>query len=698
MTIKNNPLLKPSTVKNGAPQFDEIKTEHFLPALEWAIKDAKEKVEAIKTNTASPTFQNTIEALEFSDDILEQVVLAFENYSGTMKDDNVKAMEDEFYEKITEFSNDISLDENLFKKVKAVYDADQSSLGPEQKKLLENSYKSSVRSGALLSGDKKDRYREISLELSKLSTKFGNNKLDATKAFELYIDDESKLKGIPETVKETAAALAKEKGRDGEWLLTLDMPCYIPVMTYADSRDIREEIWRGFSTLCHTPPHDNKPVIKEILNLKHERAQLLGFKTHADYVLDDRMAKTVQKVEQMRKDFLPVVKPAAEKDLADVKDLAKRTDNVQDIKPWDIGYYADKLCQERFDFDEEELRPYFQFDNVAAGAFEVAEKLYGLKFTESSDYPVYHRDVKVYEMHDKKTGDLKGLLYSDFFPRSGQKQGGAWMNLYRNQGMTNGDVKIPIVHICGNVAPPTDEKPSLMSKDEVITFFHEFGHALHGLNSDVTYRSLSGVNVKWDFVELPSQFNENWAKRKDVLQSFAKHWKTGETIPSELIDKMKDAENFWAGSSFLRQLSLGHLDMSYHSSDPSSITDIAAFEIEACKEFQLLDREGGLASPSFSHIFAGGYSAGYYSYKWAEILEADAFEAFEDAGGFDKDLAEKFQTLLKSGGSKDPEELYRDFRGRDPNADALLRREGLLKKTSNNNTPPKNNKSSGHKP
>jgi peptidyl-dipeptidase Dcp len=678
-----NPLLNKSPYRNNVPAFDLIKTEHFLPALDAAITEAKAEIEQIKQQP-NPTFASIIEALEGSGRKLDSVASVFFHFDGVCNTPEIQAIALDFKTKLTNHSSDVSLDAGLFAQIKKVYDARKTyNLSPEQELLLNDTYKSFVRNGALLDDATKEQFRKIDEKLSELSNNFAENLLAETNAFELFINDEAELAGLPEGAKIAAAEAAKEAkkedaGKDGKFLLTLHGPSVISVLTYADNRDLREKIWRAFSTRCKTGKYNNQNNLLEIVQLRHQRAQLLGYATHADYVLEERMAKNKETVFNMLENYKNTVKEVAKKEHEALKEFAKNQGLKGEIKPWDIGYYAEKMKASIYGFDDEELRPYFQFEKARKGAFDVASKLYNISFKPANDYPKYHEDVETFDVIDNENGALVGVLYTDYFPRK-TKRGGAWMNDYVPQTRSaDGNRLPPVIGNHGNFTKPTSAKPSLITLDEVLTLFHEFGHGLHGLLSDTKYRSQAGTNVKWDFVELPSQIMENWVKEPEVLELFAKHFETGAAMPKELIEKTRAAENFRAASFFLRQIMLATLDMQWHTTNPSDIKSVEEFERKVCEPFYILPPEGALTSPSFSHIFDGGYSAGYYSYKWAEVLDADAFEAFKEAGLFNQQTAKKFRKLLSSGGSKNPEELYVEFRGKQPDPNALLRREGLI--------------------
>ena len=577
----------------------------------------------------------------------------------------------------------MSLDEDLFSKIKTVYDQkDGLGLNVEQHTLLEDTYIGFVRSGALLDEDKKARLREISQETSTLGPQFMNNAKKSAEAFELIIEDKVDLAGLPDTAIAGAVAAAEEKGYENKWLFTLDYPSLGPFLTYADNRDLREKIWRANGNKAYKDEFDNCDLVLQIVRLRDERAKLLGYDTHAQYVLERRMAKNPKTVVEFSEKLAQAYKPAAEKDLKDLKEFAKQSGFDDEIMPWDVGYYSEKLKQKLFDYSSEELRPYFQLKNVLDGVFTHFSKLFGLSFKPATNIPTWHKDVTAYEVHNEKNNKFVGVLYADFYPRTGKKSG-AWKTSYRDQGLEINDqgenMREPIVAIVCNFTKPTKDTPSLLSFGEVTTLFHEMGHAIHALMSDVTYSSHAGTSVLWDFVELPSQVQENWAYKKETLDLFAKHYETGDSIPDALIEKVNKAKNFMVGFGGLRQVSFGLMDMQWHSTDPATIKDVAEFEDQATEGLRLFPRLAGPMSTSFSHIFAGGYAAGYYSYKWAEVLDADTFELFEQEGLYNQEIATKYaENILSKGGSEPPEVLYKRFRGRDADPDALLRREGLL--------------------
>lgn len=683
MEISNNPLLQKSQEFDGAVPLQLIKTEHYLPALKEAIKEAQSNFEAIKKQKEN-NFETVIVALERLSEKIDYISGVYFNLFSSEASPDLQALAQEISPLLSSFSSDISLDDVIFQKVKMVYEnRDALKLTGEDLKLTEKMYKDFSRNGALLSAEKKEELRKIDQELSVLSPQFSENVLKATNAFEMWITDAKDLAGLPENAVEQAAAAAEQKGKKGQWLFTLHAPSLIPFLTYSSVSHLREKIWRANSSKCFNDGFDNQDVIKNILRLKFDRARLLGFKNHGEYTLEERMAKDTTTVFKFLDSLLGPSKKAAARDLQEVKAFRKELEGTDEIKPWDFGYYSEKLKEKKYAFNEEELRPYFKLENVIQGVFEHARRLYGLTFKEVKNIPTYHPDVKTFEVfeegvNDAEHGNYLGLFYMDFFPRE-TKRGGAWMTGFREQGLWDGKIKRPHICIVCNFTQPTATKPSLLSYDEVTTLFHEFGHALHGLLSRCKYRSLAGTNVFWDFVELPSQIMENWAKEKEGLDLFAAHYETGEKIPADLVEKIKKSDNFLSGWSSLRQISFALLDIKWFTADPSTITSIEQFENEALAEALVTPREPGInMSSSFGHIWGGGYSAGYYSYKWAEVLDADAFEYFKEKGLFDKEVAKKFKNILSRGGTEHPMKLYTEFRGREPDANALLRRSGLL--------------------
>ncbi|MDC6385961.1 M3 family peptidase [Flagellimonas taeanensis] len=675
----NNPLLEPF---DQAP-FSKIKNEHFKPAFLQAIDDAKKEIDDIVENPDAPTFQNTLEALDFAGQQLDRISSVFFNLNSAETNEDIQKIAQEISPLLSEFSNDITLNQGLFERIKAVYDQkDTLKLTAEQETLLEKKYKSFSRNGANLNDSDKKRLREIDAELSKLKLKFGENVLAETNRYELHLTHEDDLKGLPEGEKEAAAQLAESKRKDG-WLITLDYPSYIPFMKYAENRELRKELSIAFGSKgFHGDELDNQENILKIVSLRHERANLLGYATHAHFVLEERMAETPEKVMDFLNELLEKAKPAAEREFGELEAFAKELDQIDRLEKWDSAFYSEKLKQKLFNLDDEKLKPYFKLENVINGVFKVAEKLFGLTFKEVQTIEKYHPEVKTYEVYDDANNFIS-LFYADFHPRPG-KRGGAWMTSFKSQYTLNGKNNRPHISNVCNFTKPTKSKPSLLTFNEVTTLFHEFGHGLHGMLANTTYPSLSGTSVYWDFVELPSQIMENWCYEKEALELFAFHYETGELIPMELVEKIKESATFQEGMATVRQLSFGFLDMAWHSNDPADIKDVKTYEAKAFEGTDLFpDTPQTCMSTSFSHIFQGGYSSGYYSYKWAEVLDADAFAYFKENGVFNKTVADKFkENVLSKGGTENPMELYKRFRGAEPNIDALLERAGLIKKAS----------------
>ncbi len=674
----NNPLLEPF---DQAP-FSKIKNEHFKPAFLQAIEDAKKEIDAIVDNPEPPSFENTVATLDFAGQQLDRISSVFFNLNSAETNEEIQKIAQEISPLLSEFSNDITLNQGLFQRIKAVYEQrDSLELNPEQYTLLEKKYKSFSRNGANLNDADKKRLREIDAELAKLKLTFGENVLAETNKYEMLLTNEEDLKGLPEGEKEAAAHLAESKGKKG-WLITLDYPSYIPFMKYAENRELRKELSMAFGSKgFHSDELDNQENVLKIVNLRHERANLLGYPTHAHFVLEERMAETPEKVLDFLNELLEKAKPAAEREFAELEAFAKELDNIDTLQKWDSAYYSEKLKQKLFNLDDEKLKPYFKLENVIDGVFKVAEKLFGLSFKEVSSIDKYHEEVKTYEVYDD-AGNFISLFYADFHPRPG-KRGGAWMTSFKPQFTLNDTNSRPHISNVCNFTRSTSKKPSLLTFNEVTTLFHEFGHGLHGMLANTTYPSLSGTSVYWDFVELPSQVMENWCYEKEALELFAFHYETGELIPMELVEKIKESSNFQEGMATLRQLSFGFLDMAWHGKDPSSINNVKAFEDQAFEGTRLFpETPKTCMSTSFSHIFQGGYSSGYYSYKWAEVLDADAFAFFKENGIFNREIAEKFkENVLSKGGTENPMDLYKRFRGSEPNIDALLERAGLLAKT-----------------
>ena len=671
-----NPLLSPfDTVP-----FSQIKTEHFKPAFLQAIADAKAEIDAITANQETPTFENTIEALEFSGQQLDRISSTFFNLNSAETNPEIQKIAQEISPLLSEFSNDITLNEALFKRIKLIYEQkDSLNLNVEQDTLLDKKYKSFSRNGANLSDTNKTRLREIDAKLAKLKLTFGENVLAETNKYKLYLTNETDLDGLPEGEKEAAAQRALDSGKETGWMITLDYPSYIPFMKYAKNRALRKELSLAFGSKgFHNDNLDNQENVLEIAKLRFDRARLLGYKTHAHFVLEERMAETPEKVHDFLNELLKKAKPAAEREFHQLESFSKKLDNIERLEKWDSSFYSEKLRQKLFALDDEQLKPYFKLENVIAGVFKVAEKLFDLQFEEVKDIDTYHEDVKTYRVYDTNK-NLVSLFYADFHPRPG-KRGGAWMTSFKSQYKKDGkNVRPHISNVC-NFTPSTKSKPSLLTFNEVTTLFHEFGHGLHGMLANTTYPSLSGTSVYWDFVELPSQVMENWCYEQEALELFATHYETGEVIPMDLVRKIKESATFQEGMQTLRQLSFGLLDMSWHGIDPTSITNVKKHEEAAFKETNLYpDTPQTCMSVSFSHIFQGGYSSGYYSYKWAEVLDADAFAYFKEKGIFNKEVATKFkENVLSKGGTENPMVLYKRFRGAEPKVEALLQRAGLL--------------------
>lgn len=674
-----NPLLEIFQTPFQTPPFDRIKDEHFLPAVKEAIREAKVEVEQIKSQKC-PNFENTIEALERSGSRLSQISSIFFNLNAAETTDAIQQIAKEISPLLSEYGNDILLDEKLFAQVEAVFQQkDKLKLDEEQTTLLEKTVKSFVRNGAKLSSEEKIRLREIDQELSKQGLQFGENVLKETNRYELIVEKQEDLTGLPSNIVEAAAQTASDKGKEGTWIFTLAFPSYVPFMTYAENRALRKELFLAYNTKCSKGDElDNRSIIQSIIRLKNERAALLGYPSYADFVLEERMASGADNVLSFLHELLEKSKPKAEEEILELTQFAREMDGLEQLEKWDFSYYAEKLKKQKFDVDDELLKPYFELENTVQGVFATVKKLFGLVFVKNDAIPVYQPEVTAYEVQDLE-GKHVAVFYTDFFPRAG-KRNGAWMTSYRGQRKIAGTDQRPFVSIVCNFSRPTKTKPSLLTFNEVTTLFHEFGHALHGMLADGRYESLSGTSVFWDFVELPSQIFENWCYERECLDLFAKHYETGEKIPDELIKKLKNAANFHQGYQTVRQISFGLLDMAYHSSSPSDLADIAAFERSKMEKTELLPPvPGTLMSTSFSHIFQGGYAAGYYSYKWAEVLDADAFELFEERGIFETETATAFKThILASGGKVHPAILYQRFRGRDPKPEALLRRAGLI--------------------
>jgi peptidyl-dipeptidase Dcp len=670
-----NPLLHDF---NTAP-FSKISNEDYKPAIEKAIEIAKVEIDEIIKNSEKPTFKNTTVALDFTGEKLNRITSIFFNLNSAETNDKIQKIAQEVSPLLSEFGNDITLNEDLFKKVKTVFDVRESlDLTPEQRMLLDKQYKSFARNGANLNEIDKTQLRKIDAKLSKLSLKFGENVLAETNAFEMHLTNEDDVAGLPESVKEAAKEIAKSKDKEG-YIFTLDYPSYVPFLTYADSRELRKRLAIAAGKKAFQGnKFNNEKIVLEIVNLRYQRANLLSYKTHAHFVLEERMAETPEKVIEFSNNLLEKTKPAALKEFKNLENYAKKIDGIDQLQKWDGAYYSEKLKKELFDLDQEILKPYFKLENVINGVFTIANRLYDLNFEEIATIDKYHKDVKTYNVTDT-SGKFVAIFYADFHPRKG-KRNGAWMTSYKSQQIKNEINERPHISIVCNFTKPTETKPSLLTFSEVTTLFHEFGHALHGMLADTTYNSLSGTSVSWDFVELPSQILENWCFEKEALELFAKHYETGETIPMKYVEKIKESASFHQGMQTLRQLSFGLLDMQWHGQNPTKITSVKEFENNAFSDTKLYpDVAENCMSTAFSHIFQGGYSAGYYSYKWAEVLDADAFEYFLEEGIFNKEVATKFKdNVLSRGGTEKPMLLYKRFRGKEPKPDALLKRAGLI--------------------
>jgi peptidyl-dipeptidase Dcp len=677
---KQNPLLF-SQLKHHAIPFDQLTPELYLPRLKDAIAQAKRDIETIKANTDKPTFQNTIIALENTGEDIDLASNVFFNQLGANTNEKLQALAQEIGPLLSNYSSDISLDEKLFARIKAVYDS-TPQLNVEETMLLDKYYSNFTRNGALLPASQKEELRAIDAEMSKLSPQFSENVLKATNDFQLIIENKSELEGLPESCVHAAFAAAKEKGlatdSQAKWLFTLHAPSYLPFMQFGSHRPSREKLYRAFNSRAFQDKYDNQNLVVKILELREKRAKLLGYKNHADFTLEKRMAESAEKVFQFLEKIKKASLPAAREDVRRVQEFARQNGFKDDLMPWDFGFWQERLKEHLFQYNAEDLRPYFQLENVIAGVFEHARRLYGLTFRESREYPTYHEDVKVYEVYGEAS-EYVGLFYADFFPRD-SKNGGAWMTNYFEQGLFHREVHRPHVAIVCNFTKPLADKPSLITFDEVQTLFHEFGHALHSLLSQCRYRSLSGTNVYWDFVELPSQIMENWSLEIESLHLFAKHYQTGELLPVSLAQKIKESAKFMAGYQSLRQVTFAMLDMAWHTTPAEQIRNPAEFEEQTLRELRVLPKvDGTCLTCAFTHVFSGGYSAGYYSYKWAEVLDADAFELFQERGLFDRETAKKFKDwVLSRGGTEHPMSLYKKFRGREPDADALLKRDGLI--------------------
>jgi len=696
-----NPLLEKFNTKYTSSPFSDIKEEHYLPAFQELVKVAENEIDEITNNPEAPTFENTIEAMAFSGEQLDRVSNIFFNINSAETNDEIQKIAQDVSPLLTEFSSKISQNEKLFERIKTVYDQkDNLSLNEEQQMLLNETYKGFVRSGALLNEEDKKKLEKINMDLSIKSLQFGQNALASTNAYFKHIKDKEELKGIPEAILAQYEEDAKEKGLEG-YVITLQYPSFLPALTYAENRELRKELALANGKKSFDGGEfDNQNLIKEIVKLRQEKAELLGYKNYADFVLEERMAKSPEKVFEFLNELLDKAKPFAQKEIEELKSLAT-ADGIKEIQSYDHAFYAEKLRKQKFDIDDEELKPYFQLEKVQEAVFGLAGKLFGLEFKEINDVQKYHEDVKTYEIFEVGSGkledgkvekvfdsaqtdnakpeakslSLKAILYVDYHPRKG-KRAGAWMTSYKNQYKKDGENSRPHISVVCNFTKPTKDTPSLLTFQEVTTLFHEFGHALHGVLADTQYPNLSGTSVKWDFVELPSQFLENFCYEPEFLKTFAKHYQTGEILPDEKIEKLSQSKSFMEGYQTMRQVGLGLLDMAFHSSvSEYEVSDVKEFENHFTKATQIYPSNPETATaPSFSHIFQGGYSAGYYSYKWAEVLDADAFQYFKENGIFNPEIAAKYKVLLSSGGTKDPMELFKAFRGSEPKVESLLKR------------------------
>lgn len=679
----NNPLLLPFNTPHETIPFHLIKIEHFEPAILEGMQAEDNEIAAIVANSETPTFNNTILALEHSGKLLERTLTIFFNLMSAETNDAMDALAEKMMPLISEHENNIRLNAELFQRIKAVYNNRlEFGLSDEESVLLDKVYDGFIRNGADLSEEKKNEFRKLSNDLSMLTLRFSQNNLKETNKFELYLEDEGQLEGLPESAVEAAVCAAREKGKDHGWLFTLHAPSYVPFMKYCKCRELRKRMYMAYNTQCtHEDELNNFEIVKQLVNTRMELAHLLGYSNYAEYVLKKRMAENSSKVYTLLEELIAAYKPVAIEEVEEVKQLAQKMEGADfELMPWDFSYYSEKLKNEKYQFDEEELRPYFELNAVIDGVFGLATRLYGLTFHENTEIPVYHPDVKAYEVFDED-GSFLAVLYADFHPRAG-KRSGAWMTSYKEQWIDNDGMNSrPHVAVVMNFTKPTADKPALLTFSEVNTFLHEFGHALHGIFANSRFASLSGTNVYWDFVELPSQIMENFAIEGDFLNTFAKHYKTGEPIPESFIQRLVQASNFNVAYACMRQVSFGLLDMAWYTRTESFEGDVSQYERNAWKEALILPQvDETCMSVQFSHIMSGGYSAGYYSYKWAEVLDADAFSVFKEHGIFNKEVASSFRNnILSRGGTEHPMVLYKRFRGQEPTIDALLKRNGIIK-------------------
>ena len=679
----NNPLLLPFNTPHETIPFHLIKIEHFEPAILEGMQAEDNEIAAIVANSEIPTFNNTILSLEHSGKLLERTLTIFFNLMSAETNDAMDALAEKMMPLISEHENNIRLNAELFQRIKAVYNNRlEFGLSDEESVLLDKVYDGFIRNGADLSEEKKNEFRKLSNDLSMLTLRFSQNNLKETNKFELYLEDEGQLEGLPESAVEAAVCAAREKGKDHGWLFSLHAPSYIPFMKYCKCRELRKRMYMAYNTQCtHDDELNNFEIVKQLVNTRMELAHLLGYSNYAEYVLKKRMAENSNKVYTLLEELIAAYKPVAIEEVEEVKQLAQKMEGTDfELMPWDFSYYSEKLKNEKYQFDEEELRPYFELNAVIDGVFGLATRLYGLTFHENTEIPVYHPDVKAYEVFDED-GSFLAVLYADFHPRAG-KRSGAWMTSYKEQWIDNDGMNSrPHVAVVMNFTKPTADKPALLTFSEVNTFLHEFGHALHGMLANSRFASLSGTNVYWDFVELPSQIMENFAIEGDFLNTFAKHYKTGEPIPESFIQRLVQASNFNVAYACMRQVSFGLLDMAWYTRTESFEGDVSQYERNAWKEALILPQvDETCMSVQFSHIMSGGYSAGYYSYKWAEVLDADAFSVFKEHGIFNKEVASSFRNnILSRGGTEHPMVLYKRFRGQEPTIDALLKRNGIIK-------------------
>lgn len=675
-----NPLLQPYHTLHDTTPFDRIRLEDYEPAIRKGMEAEDAEIQQIIDNPEAPTFENTVLALEQSGKLLDRVTTVLFNLMSAETCDELDAIAEKLMPELSEHANNISLNEKLFDRIKQVYQQkDRLTLTQEEQRLLEKTYDGFQRNGANLSEKDKETYRNLSMELSSLTLKFSQNHLKETNKYELVLTDEADLEGLPESTREAAALTAKEKGKEG-WGITLQAPSYVPFMKYSKRRDLRKQLYLAYNTQCtHDDEFNNEEIVKKLVNLRMQIAQLLGFTDYADYVLRKRMAEDSTHVYKLLNDLLEAYTPKALQEVEEIKQLACKQEGTDfQLMPWDFSYYAEMLKEQKYALNEEELRPYFELEQVKQGVFGLATKLYGITFKENKDIPVYHPDVQAYEVFDRD-GSYLAVLYTDFHPRAG-KRSGAWMTSYKEQWIeSDGTNSRPHVSVTMNFTKPTAEKPALLTFSEVNTFLHEFGHALHGMFANTRFQCMSGTNVYWDFVELPSQIMENFAIEKEFLNTFARHYQTGEPIPETLIQRIIDASNFNVAYACLRQVSFGLLDMAWYTRQTPFEGDVKAYEKEAWKKAQVLPQpEETCMSVQFGHIMSGGYSAGYYSYKWAEVLDADAFSVFKEKGIFNTDVARSFrENILSKGGTEHPMTLYKRFRGQEPTIDALLKRNDI---------------------